>query len=60
MSQYLVVYSIGPVQSFIARARKTEDLWSGSYLLSELVGQAMNYTESIIGKDNVEIGRAHV
>lgn len=54
MSQYLVVYSIGPVQSFIARARKTEDLWSGSYLLSELVGQAMNYTESIIGKDNVE------
>ncbi len=54
MSQYLVVYSIGPVQSFIARARQTEDLWSGSYLLSELVGQAMNYTESIIGKDNIE------
>ncbi|MFS8580603.1 MAG: hypothetical protein LOD88_11335, partial [Novibacillus thermophilus] len=34
--QSLLVFSIGPVQSFIAAARKLEDLWSGSYVLSYL------------------------
>ena len=33
---YLFLYTIGPVQSFIAQARKTQDLWCGSTLLSEL------------------------
>ncbi|BCW98123.1 MAG: type III-B CRISPR-associated protein Cas10/Cmr2 [Armatimonadota bacterium] len=33
---YLVSISIGPVQDFIAAARKTRDLWAGSYLLSEI------------------------
>lgn len=33
--------SLGPVQGFIASARKTEDLWGGSYLLSYLAEQAM-------------------
>ncbi len=37
----MVVFTIGPVQSFIAAARKTEDFWSGSYLLSHLVKEAM-------------------
>lgn len=41
MSQSLLVVSIGPVQSFIAAARKTEDLWSGSYILSYLTEQAI-------------------
>ncbi|WP_394210521.1 type III-B CRISPR-associated protein Cas10/Cmr2 [Psychrobacter piscatorii] len=36
MNQYLVVLSIGPVQSMIAAARRSRDLWSGSWLLSEL------------------------
>lgn len=31
----LLALSIGPVQGFIAAARKTRDLWYGSYLLSE-------------------------
>jgi len=31
---------IGPVQDFIAAARKLRDLWFGSYLLSELSKQA--------------------
>ncbi|MNB87353.1 CRISPR-associated protein [compost metagenome] len=31
-----MVISLGPVQEFIAQARKTRDLWFGSYLLSEL------------------------
>ncbi len=33
---YLFQASIGPVQSFIASARRTRDLWFGSWLLSEL------------------------
>ncbi|MGQ9924612.1 MAG: type III-B CRISPR-associated protein Cas10/Cmr2 [Armatimonadota bacterium] len=33
---YLLSISIGPVQDFIAAARKTRDLWAGSYLLSEV------------------------
>lgn len=34
-------FSIGPVQGFIARARRTRDFWVGSFLLSYLAGQAM-------------------
>ncbi|MDE3066354.1 MAG: type III-B CRISPR-associated protein Cas10/Cmr2 [Verrucomicrobiota bacterium] len=36
-----LLFQIGPVQDFIAQARKTQDLWSGSYLLSFLIAQAM-------------------
>jgi CRISPR-associated protein Cmr2 len=34
-------FSIGPVQGFVAQARRTRDLWAGSFLLSWLSGQAM-------------------
>jgi CRISPR-associated protein Cmr2 len=37
---YLFQVSIGPVQSFIASARRTRDLWFGSWLLSELAKAA--------------------
>ncbi len=33
---HLLVVSIGPVQDFIAAARRTRDLWFGSQLLSEI------------------------
>jgi len=33
---YLFLFSIGPVQSFISQARKTQDLFAGSKLLSAL------------------------
>ncbi|HRV96004.1 MAG TPA: type III-B CRISPR-associated protein Cas10/Cmr2 [Anaerolineae bacterium] len=33
---YLLLVSIGPVQDFIATARRSRDLWFGSWLLSEL------------------------
>lgn len=36
MTKYLYVISIGPVQGFIAAARRTRDLWFGSHLLSEI------------------------
>lgn len=38
---YLLKVSIGPVQEFIAEARKTRDLWVGSYLLSMVTYKAM-------------------
>ncbi|MFY9226803.1 MAG: type III-B CRISPR-associated protein Cas10/Cmr2 [Blastocatellia bacterium] len=34
--EYLVIIHIGPVQDFIASARRSRDLWFGSWLLSEL------------------------
>jgi CRISPR-associated protein Cmr2 len=33
----LLIFSLGPVQSFIATARRAQDLWLGSRLLSELI-----------------------
>src|SRR5690606_31602527 len=43
VNRQLLVISIGPVQSFIAAARKTEDLWSGSHLLSHLARKAIEF-----------------
>ena len=36
MSAHLLAIAIGPVQEFIAAARRTRDLWFGSMLLSEI------------------------
>jgi CRISPR-associated protein Cmr2 len=33
---HLMIISLGPVQEFIASARRSRDLWFGSWLLSEL------------------------
>lgn len=41
MTQYMLMFSLGPVQSFIAQARKTRDLWLGSFLLSTLMEAGM-------------------
>ncbi len=40
--QYLISIAIGPVQEFIASARRSRDLWFGSWLLSELSKAAAN------------------
>lgn len=40
-SSHLLKFQIGPVQDFIAQARSTRDLWSGSYLLSWLVASGI-------------------
>jgi len=36
MNKYLFLFTLGPVQTFIAQARKTQDLYAGSQLLSDL------------------------
>lgn len=36
MTRHLLVVSLGPVQDFIASARRCQDLWFGSWLLSDL------------------------
>ena len=33
---YILTIAIGPVQDFIAAARKTRDLWCGSEMLSDI------------------------
>jgi len=35
-------FTFGPVQEFVSEARKTADLWSGSYLISYLAAHAIN------------------
>lgn len=49
----LLAVSIGPVQSFIASARKTEDLWAGSHLLSRLAWEAMRPLCEALGPDAI-------
>lgn len=68
MTQYLLSLAIGPVQPFIATARRTQDLWMGSRLLSDLmqagINEIRNETELIFPneamvealKDNKERG----
>lgn len=36
MTSYVLLMSVGPVQGFISAARRSRDLWSGSWMLSEL------------------------
>ncbi len=48
-----LLMQIGPVQDYIAQARRTLDLWSGSYLLSYLVGTGLTYIALHYGPDNV-------
>jgi len=40
--KYLFIFTLTPVQSFISQARKTQDLYNGSKLLSCLIDEAIN------------------
>lgn len=51
MTTKILHFNFTPVQSFVAQARRTRDLWAGSYLLAWLSGQAM----VAILKDNGKI-----
>lgn len=48
-----LLFAIGPVQEFIATARKTQDLWAGSYLLSYLSWSAMKVVAEEFGPDSL-------
>jgi hypothetical protein len=48
---YLLKFSFGPVQDFIAAGRKLEDLMSGSAMLDKLMRKAQNIV--IEGKGEV-------
>lgn len=49
----LLALSIGPVQSFIAAARSTSDLWAGSHLLARLAWEAMRPVCEMLGPDAI-------
>jgi len=42
----LLIFTLGPVQSFIATARRTQDLWLGSRLLSSLALVGVEYAHA--------------
>ena len=46
-------FQLGPVQDFIAAARSTRDLWSGSYLLSWLMASGLKKLSEEVGPDAV-------
>ncbi len=48
-----LLFTLGPVQSFIATARRTQDLWAGSYLLSYLSWRAMRVVAETCGPDAI-------
>jgi len=49
----MLLFQLGPVQEFIAQARSTRDLWSGSYLLSWLMAHAMQAVAERFGPDSI-------
>ena len=49
----LLLFSIGPIQDFIATARKTQDLWAGSYMLSYISWTAMKAISEGMGPDSI-------
>ena len=46
-------FTLGPVQGFIAQARRTRDFWAGSFLLSWLSGVALLAVDSQEGSELV-------
>jgi len=46
-----LLFTIGPIQSFISKSRKTSDLWAGSYMLSYLIWKTMEPLVDHFGPD---------
>lgn len=55
MKQYLFIFTISPVQSFIAQARKAQDLYAGSQILSTLVREGIQAFQEIAETDDCQI-----
>jgi CRISPR-associated protein Cmr2 len=52
MSQYFH-FTLGPVQSFVAQARRTRDFWAGSFILSWLSAVAMREVQKQDGDGSI-------
>ena len=52
MTENLILFTVTPVQGFITTARKTEDLWLGSYILSYLNATAIH---QIYAKEGIKV-----
>lgn len=46
-------FSIGPVQNFITKAKRTEDYWAGSYILSYLSSKAIEVIIEKAGPEHI-------
>lgn len=58
---HLVSIAIGPVQSFIAQARRTRDLWFGSFVLSELsraAARSMTECPDVLKEEPKSVGHS--
>ena len=53
MSTCYFHFSLGPVQAFVAQARRTRDFWAGSFLLSWLSAVAMKTTQKLASEDAI-------
>ena len=53
MSNFLLAISIGPVQDFIAAARRMGDLYSGSQILSSISMAVAQSVAQTAGKENL-------
>lgn len=52
-------FTLGPVQGFVAQARRTRDFWAGSFLLSWLSGVAMAAVRQQQGRIQFPVPPAH-
>ncbi len=66
MTAHLIQIAVGPVQEFIAQARRTRDLWYGSHLLSEVsraVARSLHEDPRVVlvfpalGREKMDVGR---
>jgi len=51
--EHLLAIALGPVQEFIATARRTRDLYAGSRLLSEAAARAAKALAREVGAKNL-------
>jgi CRISPR-associated protein Cmr2 len=63
VDRHLLLVSLGPIQDFIASARRCQDLWFGSWLLSALareaalaIGEASGSMETVVFPAGLERG----
>ncbi len=53
MTGSLLLFSLGPIQDFIASARRCQDLWFGSHLLGALAWKAAEAAHEAVGAEAV-------